>query len=181
MLCYLITQCLSRDSIVCLGSLHQKIFPFSLHPQSICLQQSFTARYHTSSVIMEQHFHTYSSLSLILLWLPGTLTLISKCVVKNQLRHHAVIHVCNSQKEIWKLNIFSEWPQLMDSGLTTSHMWIWREGMPRGETVPVLFTVKILKSNLHQVHQEKHFLGKSHNAVYELMEFHLKICGSGLC
>lgn len=60
----------SRDSIVCLGSLHQKIFPFSPHPQSNCLQQSFTARYHISSVIMEQHFHTYffNSDTIVVAW-----------------------------------------------------------------------------------------------------------------
>lgn len=90
-------------------------------------------------------------------------------------------YACNCQKEIWKFNVFSWWPWLMDSGLTTSHVWIWREGMPRVETVPMLFTVKILKSKLHQVHQENHFLGKIHKAVYEHMEFHLKIHGSGLC
>lgn len=45
---------------------------------------------------------------------------------------------------------------------------------------PYVLCCKDIKVNLHQVHQENHFLDKSHNAVYEHMEFYLKICGSGL-
>lgn len=111
MLHYLNAQSLSRDSTVRLGSLHQKIFPFSPRPQSDCLQQSFTIRHHISSVIMQQHFHTYSFVTLIVLWLPETLTLISKCIVKNQLPRSNT-RACNSQKETGKFYVFSWWPQL---------------------------------------------------------------------
>lgn len=123
MLHYLNAQSLSRDSIVRLGSLHQKIFPFSPRPQSDCLQQSFTIRHHISSVIMEQHFHTYSFVTLIVLWLPETLTLISKCIVKNQLPRHAAIHVPATPRRRQESFMFShDDHSFMDSGLTTSHM-----------------------------------------------------------